>query len=83
MNGLKKRIADLELMQPQLDPITIIIRFLAPGNLCSPFNRLSLHGGPAWVRESSESEIDFENRVLLEVRSNQSSANNLIFVTGG
>lgn len=82
MNDLKKRIADLELMQPQLDPIAMIIRFLAPGNLCPQFNRLSLHGGPAWLRGSNESELDFENRVLLEARCKQSSANNLIFVSG-
>ena len=82
MNGLKKRIADLELIQPQLDPIAIIVRFLAPENLCLQFNRLSLHGGPARLRESSESEMDFENRVLLEARCKRSSTNNLIFAIG-
>lgn len=83
MRVLDKRIANLELLQPPLDPIAIIIRFLAPGNLHSQFNQLSLTGGASWVRKSNESQLDFEKRVLVEARLKQSLPNNLIFVSGG
>lgn len=83
MRVLSKRIANLELLQPPFDPIAIIIRFLAPGNLHSQFNHLSLTGGSSWVRNPNESQLDFEKRVLLEARFKQSPSNNLIFISGG
>lgn len=83
MRVLSKRIANLELLQPPLDPIVIIIRFSAPGNLNSQFNHLSLTGGSSWVRNPNESQLNFEKRVLLEARLNQSPSNNLIFLSRG
>jgi hypothetical protein len=82
MGLLNKRIADLELQQPNIDPIVIIIRFTTPGNLHPQFNLLSLHEGPTWNRKSNESDLAFENRVLLEAKCTQSSSNNLLFVSG-
>lgn len=79
MSSLKKRVADLEQFKPNIDPISIIIRFLAPGNESPNFNHIRSAFGAEWSRMINETEMEFERRVIYESSRDQNGNTSLLF----
>lgn len=78
--NLDTRIAALERVQPEADPITIFLRLVSPGNLHPPCNHISSTDfRMEWTRESGESEQDFTDRASSEAKRNEWG--NVILIT--
>ena len=70
--NLDTRIAALERVQPEADPITIIICLVSPGNLHPTCNNISSTDfRMQWTREPGESEQDFTDRASREAKRNE------------
>lgn len=71
MKRLEQRIEALERIEKTTDEVTIIRRFISPGNLNPPTN--SIHGpdGQLWERQPGESEEELIERAKREAKRNQ------------
>ena len=70
MQSLERRIAELEKANSTGEgPMTIIIRFMTPGNLEVEIQELhDSKGGQQWTRQLSEAEQTFIDRASREVK---------------
>jgi hypothetical protein len=68
MGNLEKRIDALEAKTAPADELTIIRRFVRPGNLDGEVNRLRDDDGNQWTRQTGESEQELIDRASLEVK---------------
>lgn len=67
MQNLEKRIAALEATTVPADEITIIRRFVSPGQPDAEITCLRDDDGKLWTRQPGESEQELIDRATLEV----------------
>lgn len=70
MQKLENRIAALEAASAPVDSMTLIRRFVSPGQLDAEMHRLRDDDGKAWMRQPGENEQQLTNRASLEVKRN-------------
>ena len=70
MQTFERRIAALELAEVPDDQLTIIRRFVTPGQLDAEIYRLKSDDGDLWEREDDETEQELIARATLAVRRN-------------
>ena len=70
MQSLEKRIAALEATSAPADDMTIIRRFVSPGELDAEIHRLRDDDGKLWTRQPGETEQELIDRATLEVKRN-------------
>lgn len=71
MHTLEKRIAALEQANPPADEMTLIRRFVSPGNLDAETYRLRADDGQLWERLPGETEQALIDRASQEVKRNE------------
>ena len=70
MSNLEKRIAALEATTATNDDMTIIRRYVSPGNVDGELCSLRDDVGTLWTRQSDESEQELIDRATREVKRN-------------
>lgn len=71
MQNLEKRIAALELQTTPPEPLTIIRRFVTPGQALPELQGLRDDKGGEWRRQPGESEQGLIDRASLDCDHNQ------------
>jgi hypothetical protein len=71
-SALDRRLRALEALVGSVEPLTLVVRFVASGGVLKPLETLSAMGGGSWRRLEGESEDDFVDRVsaLVPVKRN-------------
>jgi hypothetical protein len=71
MQSLEKRIAALEVQAKPPEPLTIIRRFVSPGQPLTELQGLRDDKGSEWLRQPGESEQGLIDRASLDCVHNQ------------
>ena len=71
MQSLDKRITALEVQAEPPEPLTIIRRFVSPGQPLTELQGLRDDKGGEWLRQPSESEQGLIDRASLDCVHNQ------------
>ncbi len=71
MQSLEKRIAALEVQAEPPEPLTIIRRFVTPGQPLTELQGLRDDKGSEWLRQPGESEQGLIDRASLDCVHNQ------------
>lgn len=71
MQSLEKRIAALEVQTEPPEPLTIIRRFVTPGQPLTELQGLRDDKGSEWLRQPGESEQGLIDRASLDCVHNQ------------